>query len=280
MQIPKNISAITTGITSASNLILINPQTNIGYYQQPVPIPAGVDKQKSTQQGFLFDYEGENSLTLESDITDHFVENNKTVSDQISVKPVVVSVQGFVGELKDFFYNPDSQIINNANNFATIAQSKLKTLSPYVPEVSAAALLVINEAILAAEVLANTSDAIEQTYDFAFNKEYLNKQQKAFSKFYQAYQQRVLFTIQTPWLILDNMAIKSLRAIQSADTRMITDFEIQFKQINFVQSKTYQQVLQERAAAKFSSLVNLGTNAANESVINALDQFKHMGSTG
>lgn len=260
MAIPQNISTITTGITSLSNLILISPQTNIGYYQQPAPVPPGAEKQTISKPGYLFDYEGENVVMLESDITDHYVENNSTISDQISIKPVVVNVQGFVGELND--------ILPEVNNLVQTIQSKLSTLSPYTPELSATALIAINEAILAYEVIANTTNSVQQTLA-NFTGEYKNRQQIAFANFYQAYIARTLFTIQTPWNIFENMAIRSLRAVQSGETRMITDFEISFKQINFVNTQIRVDSAQDRARAQYDDINNLGTNVANKTDVTA-----------
>ena len=269
MAIPQNVANITTGINSLSNLILVSPQENIGYYQQPAPVPPGVKEQSITQQGFLFDYEGENTIQLESDITDHYVESNSTISDQISIKPVTINVQGFVSELND--------ILPELNALINLAKSKLQTLSPYTPELSATALIAINEAILAYEVVSNTVDSVQQTLSSVGVGEYKNKQQKAFANFYQAYQARTLFTVQTPWNVFKNMAIKSLRAIQSAETRMITDFEISFKQINFVNSVIVAPQLQERASSQYSDIINLGTNNTNESSVNSSSIYTSLG---
>jgi hypothetical protein len=271
MAIPQNVANITTGITSLSNLVLISPQTNIGYYQQTSTVPPGVDKKTLNKPGFLFDYEGENVVQLESDITDHYVENNSTISDQISIKPVTVTVQGFVAELND--------ILPEVNTLVKTAQSKLQVLSPYTPELSVTALVAINEAILAYEVIANTVDSVQQTLSALGVGEYKNKQQLAFSQFFQAYQTRTLFSIQTPWNIFTNMAIKSLRAIQNSETRMITDFEISFKQINFVNSYVEGGTAQERALSQYSDQINLGTNNTNKADLGVSDLSVQMGGT-
>ena len=254
-----SIAGLTAGINNLSNLILVNPQKNIGYYQQSAPVPAGSPEQNQNVTGFLFDYEGENSIQLESDITDHFVENNKTISDQISVKPIVVTVQGFVGELND--------ILPFVDDLIRLAQSKLTTLSAFAPGVSTSALIAINEAILAYQVAANVVATTQQTIANLTGGQVQNKQQQAFTKFYQAFQDRTLFTIQTPWAIFDNMAIRSLRAIQSPETRMITDFEIQFKKINYVTTPDVAQKGQDRASAQYSEQVNLGSHTTNEALV-------------
>ena len=49
--------------------------------------------------GFLFDIVGDESISLESDITDNFVENNMAIQDQIALRPEIVTVHGLVAEL-------------------------------------------------------------------------------------------------------------------------------------------------------------------------------------
>lgn len=49
--------------------------------------------------GFLFDIPEEDQIALRSDITDHFLEDNTSVVDQIALKPEEVSVRGLVAEL-------------------------------------------------------------------------------------------------------------------------------------------------------------------------------------
>jgi hypothetical protein len=49
--------------------------------------------------GFLFDIPEEDQIALRSDVTDHFLEDNTSVVDQIALKPEEVSVRGLVAEL-------------------------------------------------------------------------------------------------------------------------------------------------------------------------------------
>ena len=280
----QSISNLTTGINSFSNLILINPQTNIGYYEQIAPTSPGTVQSPQDVTGWLFDYEGENAISLESDITDHYVEDNTTRSDQIAIRPVVVNVQGFIGELTDVL--PKFDLIGqNINTFGQYVSSKLQTLSAYTPELSTTGLIALNEAFLAYQVAANAASTIQQTLnlggdevsagDIQFSQ--LTKQQQAFARLYNAHQSKVLFTIQTPWAIFRNMAIRSLRAIQSAETRMITDFEIQFKRIQYV-SETEQanREAQNRLSCQSSSVINFGSYTPKQSSVSSGDAIQDM----
>jgi len=48
---------------------------------------------------FLFDIEGTSQITLEADITDHYVEDNTAIQDHIALKPEKITLKGYQGEV-------------------------------------------------------------------------------------------------------------------------------------------------------------------------------------
>jgi hypothetical protein len=264
-------AGLTTGVGAVAGLLVATPQTTIGYQPQNPPtqltqtssltsnqINQFVGNLTSTVTGglisqpppsIIFNYEGEQTSTLKSDITDHYVEDNTAVQDQIALKPVMITTQGYIGELNDI---PPNSLLAAAQTLA----NKLSIISGYLPSISATALIAYNEAVFVYNnalalansavsaataiggVLGNTTPGINgesvitgsgiQT--FAPNQ---NKQQTAYQQFYGYWSNRILFTIQTPWAVFENMAIDTLRAIQDAETNVITDFEVTFKQIRY-----------------------------------------------
>ena len=60
--------------------------------------------------GFLFDIVGDEWVELQSDITDHFVEDNTAINDQIALRPEQVTVRGIVAELTNAGAQPDAPI--------------------------------------------------------------------------------------------------------------------------------------------------------------------------
>lgn len=79
---------------------------------------------------------------------------------------------------------------------------------------------------------------------------------------------RTLFTIQTPWAIFEDMAILNLRAIQDESTRMITDFEVSFKQINIASTALLGPTLQSigRAASASAPGTSQGRGSLTPSI--------------
>lgn len=273
------LSAITTAAGALSGLILVSPQKVVGYQPQSKKGPTA-----QQPPALLFHYEGEQTVALESDITDHFVENNSAIEDQISLKPEIVTVHGFIGELNN--------VPPRALALLQAAANKLGAVGAYAPGLSATALIAYNQAFMLYQVGSNAINAGVAAWSSLSGKDGLNvigsggigdafnaetgqvkgnqsKQQVAFQQFYGYWRTRQLFTVQTPWAIFQNMAIKSLRAIQDADTRMITDFEVQFKMMRFAATSNTNGVgaiLQGRAAAQASGLVDLGTTSPIASI--------------
>lgn len=275
-----NISALTTATTTATtlnNLILVSPQTTIGY--QPINPPVSNGSPVQQPQSFLFDYEGENIASIQSDITDHYIEDNTALQDQIALRPEEITVHGFIGELNDV-------VPASLQALQTVA-NKLTTIAAYTPSLSVSALNAYNTAFQLYQIGQNLvtnsisswasingqggqsdeSVISNQIIGFAPNQ---NRQQVMFQQLYGYWAARVLFNIQTPWAIFQNMAIKSLRAIQDASTNVITDFEITFKTIRIAQTQitTFNTAnLQGRAAVQGAGVTNLGTSTPTNSTV-------------
>jgi hypothetical protein len=207
----------------------------------------------------LFHYEGENVAHLQSDITDHFIEDNTAIQDQISLKPEKVTVHGFIGELNDIF--PVS-IPNNGQIEAIVPN-----VAAFVPQFTAAGQDAINQAAAAYKTEQNAQNTLVSAWG-ALSRAGQNTvigssqglQQAVFQQFYLYWRNRVLFTIQTPWAVFLNMAIEELRATQDESTRVITDFYVSFKMMRF--STTF---LQTPGQANLQSSANLGqTHPVND----------------
>lgn len=264
------LSALTTAAQSLSSLILVSPSQVVGYQpQQPFGPPSPL------QPAFVFHYEGEQTATLESDITDHYVEDNIAVQDQIALKPEVITTHGFIGELNN--------VAPAAIAALRTAASKLSTVQSYVPEESETANLLYAEALFFYQTASNVARAGVSAWNTLNGNSGVSvigdngieivgnqtKQGSAFQQFYGYWATRTLFTIQTPWAVFENMAIQRLRAVQDAETRMITDFEISFKRIRKASTLLVGQqpkILQGRAKMQADTLVDLGTAAAVASI--------------
>lgn len=271
------LSTATTSATALSNLILVSPQKTIGYQPQNPTLPDGTPSGAQQPPAFLFDYEGEQSVNLESDITDHYIEDNTAIQDQISLKPVIVNSHGFIGELND--------VAPVGLQTLKLIADKLVTIGAYTPSLSITAQVAYDNAFQLYQVAQNAANAAIASWSSlngtggenvidgenilgkvgtqnSFLKSQ-NKQQTAFQLFYGYWTARTLFTVQTPWAVFENMALKTLRAVQDPETKVVTDFEVSFKQIRT--AKTYgstplSDVSQGRLINQSSLVTDLGTS--------------------
>lgn len=243
-----SLGPITTAATALSNLVLVSPQSTVGYQPQNPPSADGSPSVAQQPPAFLFHYEGEQTVVLESDITDHFIEDNTSIQDQIALKPETITTHGFIGELNDI---PPAALA-----LLKTAAEKLTVIGAYAPQLSETALIAYSEAFLLYQVGANALNSAVSAWSSIGNaitgsngqsvvgsngltvESSQNKQQTAFQQLYGYWRNRILFTVQTPWAVFQNMAIKTIRPIQSAETDVITDFELTFKMIRMARNIT------------------------------------------
>ena len=233
------IAGISPLATSLGNLALISPQSTVGY--QAIPLDQQGNPKKTLPSTLLFHLEGENNVTLKSDITDHYTENNSAINDQIARSPERITVQGFIGELND--------VAVGAAAIAKQIADKLAILGGFLPSISTTALNAYNDAKTIYSTGASVYNSATTTLatingekqganvigssGINTNIRNQNKQQIAFQQFYGYWYDKTLFTVQTPWAIFQNCAIESLTAVQSADTQEVSEFTVTFKVIRF-----------------------------------------------
>jgi len=195
--------------------------------------------------GFVFDYEGDDQVVLESDITDHFAENNYAVQDQIALKPYKITLRGFVSEL---ILPATSQGLFGA---LTTLQTSIATVPAYLGKYTPQALQKLQ---------GTASKAISQVQNYANTAaQYLNqakniaaffgggtgaptKQQQAFVALSQLRDRRQIFNVLTPWKLFEGMAIETLVFVQPKDSKTMSDISVTMKQMRFVDVASSQNI--------------------------------------
>ncbi len=180
--------------------------------------------------GYVFDIVGDESMEITSDITDHYVEDNTSIQDQISLKPEKFTVHGMVAELVMLqpLQAEQAPQTNVLPLFAPLAPvftpASLEIQSVAAIGTSAQTISVVDTQSLSG-YFSSGAGSIPQT-----------RQSKAFAYFYQLWKGRQLFSVETPWGIMNSMAIESLSPSQGEDSKYKTDFSITFKKIRFAQA--------------------------------------------
>ena len=209
--------------------------------------------------GFQFDIDDEVSINLESDITDNYIEDNTSIQDHIVLKPVVISMRGFVGTFK---YTPNKlkSIVGKVTNTLSLVSLFLPKIEK-LPERFKTGFIgnQTQDAQFGLDVGAYGFSSLNLFKDFQDLFYLKSSQTRAFLFFEALRNSRALFSVQTPYKRYDNMAIQTLKPIQDGTTKDTTDFSITFKQLRFTQTTTVQAANSAaRRQAQVQSQVNKG----------------------
>lgn len=179
---------------------------------------------KAGVSGYVFDIIGTEEMLIDSDITDHFIEDNSAIQDHIALRPERFVLSGYVGELRNL-------LPNSFLGFLTTAQS-LGTIFDFAPDFPKQATQIYNEISDVAAKVGEVYNQAANIYEIFFQKSTTeNRQQEAFQYFYNLWLSRQLCEVETPYGILKNVAIESIRVKQDEETRLVSDFSITFKKI-------------------------------------------------
>ncbi len=196
--------------------------------------------------GFKFHIQEQERIELDSQITTHYVEDNRPVQDHIAHNPVMITVKGLQGE---FFYS-----VNPIEDTLALVVPTMSLVKQFVPKVSDFVKQQKSKKIVdSAGKAVKTSDggyaltgSVTNTTTTNFNAVDLfsifqdlykltSAQTRAYYFFKALYKSKALFSVETSWERYDNMVLKSM--IPMRDNSLdISDYTLTFQQINFTQS--------------------------------------------
>lgn len=189
--------------------------------------------------GFVFDVEGDTQSNLTAEITDHYLEDNTAVQDQIAIRPLEITLNNYVGEL---VFSPS----NDTDSFTQQLTQKLTTVTNFLPALSDAATqaketLSGGLGSFSDFSLSDIPSLTEQASDLWSLTRNLNpaadRQQQAYLYFKSLLDQKILVGLQTPFEYVTNMAVQSIQATQPESSRFISNFTITLKQIRVVSTE-------------------------------------------
>lgn len=176
---------------------------------------------------YVFDTRGEEEANLESDITDNWIEDNTTMQDHIGLKPMTITLRGYVGELKN-------ELPEELSSLDVGIQEKLHSLSPFVPKLTTQTQYILNRVEEVYGIYKKANRTVSRLEDRLGNvsvPEQVTNQQAIFGRFYDIWKKRSLVTVYTPFGTFNNMAILSLNGRQDESSTFISEFSVSFKQI-------------------------------------------------
>lgn len=206
------------------------------------------------------DIVGDESLTADSDVTDHYVESNIAYQDQISIKPKVYTINGEVGELVWYQKDPISQ------TYGQVAQ-RLEGVVSFLPIRSRGFNQIKKKAMKVFQWIDTASNAVSKLANLT---DIGNNQQQAYMRLVEFRDARVPITIKSPWGVLQDYVITSLKLTQPKETKDKSLISITFKEFRTTRVSTVKfdpQKYQGNAAFENQPKVDNGqTDGTNASL--------------
>lgn len=183
--------------------------------------------------GFVFDVEGDATINLTADITDHYTEDNSAIQDMIAIKPKKIILKSYVGEL---VYRNDG----TSEDLLQGAVQKLTIVNGYLPKFSAAGSQ-IKEFLDGNQDTISFQNVVNSAVDIYGLTKNLNppipRQQQAYYFFKALLEQKIIVSVDTPFEFASSMALESVTATQSENSKYISDFSVTLKEIRFASIK-------------------------------------------
>lgn len=190
---------------------------------------------------FAFDYEGDDNVSQQSEITDHFVEGNTAVHDQIGIRPVQITLKGSVSELV-FGAALSNALLTTLTTVENGLSATNAYLGKYTPGATQKLLTTISQAEAIAVQIEQAAARIAQIASF-FVLPGTNKQQQAYAVLSSLQLARVIFTVYTPFQVFTQMAIENFDITQPAGTKTQSNITVRMKQLQFVNNITQSSFL-------------------------------------
>ena len=186
--------------------------------------------------GWVFDIPTGESVDLESDVTDHYTENNSFVNDHIVNKPERVMLSGLIGEL---VYRLPNGVLGALRNVS----GRLAQLSAlggnYTPGFIQTAQGLVSKAQSTANTInryINTAQNTAKAVTSLFGPQQ-TKQQKAYNQLHTLWAQKTIFTVTTPWAYHPAMVITAVGFKQDQNQNDYSEITVTLKEFRFAETK-------------------------------------------
>lgn len=219
-----------------------------------------IEPKDSSIMPIKLDITGNENLSLQSDVTDNYVEANVAYQDHITKKPMVYTVEGEVGEL--VWYKQDS-----LESVLGAVEAKLTTITTFLPSVSKKMYSVMDKATKAINFVDSVDNFVSRFAQMTDSNDEDTQQKKAYKRLFDLWSLRIPINIHTPWRNLQNFVITNIEFSQSSNTKDKTRIRISFKEFRQTSLKDTTAFninkYQGRAFEQKSEQVSLGTTTGS-----------------
>lgn len=184
--------------------------------------------------GWLFDIPTGESVDLTAEITDHYIESGSFVSDHAVIKPIKITLTGFIGNLVFKVPQPGT-----AEYVAEQTQSKLSAVNSYLGDATPGAVQTAAGIAAQAGYVANQIKAIAKRATnvidfFKGESQEPDPQTKAYHELKALWLSKQTVSVQTPWEFFGSMMIETISAKKDDASNGYTDFSITLKETRMI----------------------------------------------
>jgi hypothetical protein len=219
-------------------------------------LEGGVSEEAIPELQYYFDIRAEETIEAGCDITDQYVENNSAIQEHVALRPIEVTLTGFVGE--KVYRHQDLYTSKFSGTF-----SKLNPIRSFVPPASSYAETVIGAAsYVESSIRRYVENAKNITNIFSKDKtESKTRQGQVLSELISLRNARKLITVYIENIgKFENYLIKNVRMSQE-DSVYQSRLIVELKQYNSVSTQTVAldvQKYKDRVAVQRAQEENLG----------------------
>ncbi len=189
----------------------------------------------SSLSGFAFDFYDSDEFELDVEASDHWAEDNSSIEDHAAVSPIRGTLSGFVGEY--VVPNPNSGLSGALRQL----QQKMSTVNAYAGKYTPGTVQSIVGKVAGA--ISTGQNYVNEVSQYAqqaqnllgiFSPTSATRQQKALAILAAAALSRQTFTLNLPWVQIQNVMITKVRATQGGETASKSEFSVSVQQIRTV----------------------------------------------
>lgn len=188
----------------------------------------GNEKGFANVQGFIFDYCGDVRSELDTDITDHYSESTVFIQDHAILKPRMITLRGFVGEL---VAKPPTGVSGLLNTLT----GNLTGVSSYLGKYTPGAVATMQKAVTQAQNINNKINTLaakgNQILNLIGGNVAKSKQAAAWAKLETMWALRIPMVVLTPTKVYNNMVIKSVIWTHPEGTKYWSEIIVTMKEI-------------------------------------------------
>jgi len=206
---------------------------------------------------------GTETMSLNADVTDYYVENNIAYQDHIALKPKVFTISGEVGELTWFRKDEKETAWANDGIFSAVEQ-KLYPVVSFFPPVAKQASAIQEKALKIMGVVDSLDNFANRFWNLLSNDDVDTEQKKSFKYLAALWQARIPIDIRTPYGKIRNYVIQSIEFTQPDRTVDKSQVKISFKEFKTViekRTRVDQSKYQGRSSAQQAAKKNKGTTS-------------------